>query len=266
MRTISFPTETWVSEPSPSLFPGHRERTAKILYFPGASDAVKPVLLLGNPGVGKSRLFARLAEGKPGASKLPDCPLELQRARTAFSRTLDVVDSPGINDLAAISIKARAILRFLRTNPGTTVVQVADARHLGEALLMTFQLAELGCPMVLALNRMDELRLRGGQIALHRLSDLLGIPVVGTVATQNRGTATLIDALAEARPAYALELPRKIKSAGWRRDRACLARAREILAEVYTVKPQKTAPLAARLGFLARHPLQGLGLLLETAG
>jgi ferrous iron transport protein B len=248
---------------APRTSPTGRAEGARLLAFPGASPqaASGTVVLLGNPNVGKSLLFKNLTNRYVNVSNFPGTTVEITRARAAFSSDVDVVDSPGVNDLSPRSDDARVTLNLLAQNPGATVVQVADAKNLRRALLLTLQLAELGRPMVLALNMMDELAARGGRIDTEKLSDILGIPIVRTIAVHNRGTTALVEALEEARPAFVLAPAPEGETDPYERNRTRLAKVNEILAEVYTLTQPRNAALSVRLGFWAMHPLKGLGLL-----
>jgi ferrous iron transport protein B len=122
-------------------------------------------VLVGNPNVGKSVLFKNLTNRYVTVSNYPGTTVEIVRARANFNgRDIEVIDTPGINDLSPRSDDARVTRRVLDEHRGATIVQVADAKNLRRALLLTLQLAELDRPMVLVLNMFDELEERGGQI------------------------------------------------------------------------------------------------------
>lgn len=222
------------------------------------------VLLIGNPNVGKSLLFKNLTHRYVNVSNFPGTTVEITRARSAFGqRDLEIVDSPGINDLSPRSDEARVTRALLEQNPGATVVQVADAKNLRRALLLTLQLAELGCPMVLVLNMLDELETRGGRIDRQELSRILSVPVIGAVATRNEGTEDLVKALSEARPARPWvgdgvppEDPEPYEC-----NRQRLARVNEILAACWSMSQPSRASLGIRLGYWAMHPVKGLAFL-----
>ncbi|HEX6902938.1 MAG TPA: ferrous iron transporter B [Thermoanaerobaculia bacterium] len=257
-----------MNAPAPSALSTGKTEGAKLLPFPGpgAQPAAETVLLVGNPNVGKSLLFKNLTHRYVNVSNFPGTTVEITRARAAFGgREIDVVDSPGINDLALRSDDARVTVQLLEKNPGATVVQVADAKNLRRALLLTLQLAEMGRPMVLVLNMLDELAARGGKIDRARLSELLGVPVVGTVAVKNQGTSELIAALRGARP-VALSEEGAESIDPYERNRSRLARVHEILAETYTLDQPRHAPLSVRLGFWAMHPVKGLFFLAAVLG
>ncbi|MFL6263140.1 MAG: FeoB small GTPase domain-containing protein [Thermoanaerobaculia bacterium] len=244
--------------------PQGRTEAAKVLPFPipGARPASETVLLVGNPNVGKSLLFKNLTHRYVNVSNFPGTTVEITKARATFQdREIDVVDSPGVNDLSPRSDDARVTLKLLEQNPGATVVQVADAKNLRRALLLTLQIAELGHPMVLVLNMLDELAARGGRIDREKLSRILGVPVVGTIALKNHGTVELIEMVKEARPA-SLFLPEAVSEEAYEINRGLLTRVNEILAETYTLSQPRHASLSVRLGFWAMHPFKGLAFLL----
>jgi ferrous iron transport protein B len=234
---------------------------------PPRSRPVSTVLLIGNPNVGKSLLFKNLTHRYVNVSNFPGTTVEVTRARSAFGRRdVEIVDSPGINDLSPRSDEARvtrALLDALMEKPaGATVVQVADAKNLRRSLLLTLQLAELGCPMVLVLNMLDELEARGGRIDQAELSRILGIPVIGAVALRNQGTDELVEALSEARPPHAWQGAESCEP--YERNRERLGRVNEILAATWSMSQPSHASLSVRLGFWAMHPVKGLAFLLAV--
>ncbi|HEX3131941.1 MAG TPA: FeoB small GTPase domain-containing protein, partial [Thermoanaerobaculia bacterium] len=229
------------------------------------SRPVSTVLLIGNPNVGKSLLFKNLTHRYVNVSNFPGTTVEVTRARSAFGRRdVEIVDSPGINDLSPRSDEARVTRALLEKTPGATVVQVADAKNLRRSLLLTLQLAELGCPLVLVLNMLDELESRGGRIDRAELSRILGIPVIGAVALRNQGTDELIEALSEARPPHAWHGAEMPDLEPYERNRERLARVNEILAATWSMSQPSRASLGVRLGFWAMHPVKGLAFLLAV--
>ncbi|MEJ2371953.1 MAG: FeoB small GTPase domain-containing protein, partial [Gemmatimonadales bacterium] len=116
------------------------------------------ILLVGNPNVGKSVLFRNLTQRYVTVSNYPGTTVEVVRARASFDgHTTSVIDTPGLNDLVPRSEDARVTIDILQEHPDATVVQVADAKNLQRALLLTLQLVELRRPMLLVLNMLDEL-------------------------------------------------------------------------------------------------------------
>jgi len=111
----------------------------------------------------------------------------------------EVIDTPGINSLNAHSEDERVALEIVARERAAVLVQVADARNLARALALTLQLADLGRPLVLVVNLMDEAEAAGLKFEFARLEALLGCEVVPMVAVEGRGIAHLWRALERAR-------------------------------------------------------------------
>jgi ferrous iron transport protein B len=206
-------------------------------------------------------MFKNLTNHYVMVSNYPGTTVEIVQARATFGkRQYSIIDTPGINDLATRSEDARVTREVLDEHRDATIVQVADAKNLRRALLLTLQLAELGRPTVLVLNMFDELEERGGHIDTARLSEILGVPVLTTVAPRNEGTEELINALPNARS------PEKSWLAAppideYEGNRARLAQVNEILAETYSISQPSKPSLRVLLGFWAMHPFKGLVFL-----
>lgn len=164
-----------------------------------ASEAA-PVILVGNPNVGKSVIFGRLTGRYVLVSNYPGTTVELTRG--ALPDGTPLIDTPGTNTLSGGSDDERVTRDVLLTYRDNVraVVQVADAKNLRRALLLTLQLADLGLPLVLNLNMLDEAELNGVHIDTEALSARLGIEVVTTIATRGDGMQRLLDAIDRARP------------------------------------------------------------------
>ena len=158
-----------------------------------------PVILVGNPNVGKSVIFGKLTGRYVTVSNYPGTTIEL--ARGALPDGTPLIDTPGLNTLNGVSADER-VTRTMLLDEGSrarAIVQVADAKNLRRALLLTLQLAELGLPLVLNLNMADEAEAHGLNIDIDRLAQRLGVEVVSTVATRGDGLGRLRDAIARAR-------------------------------------------------------------------
>jgi ferrous iron transport protein B len=157
------------------------------------------VVLVGNPNVGKSSLFAALTGRFVTVSNYPGTTVEIARGTLRLDGVeRPVVDTPGLRSLLPRSDDER-VARDLLLEPGSdTVVQVADAKNLRRTLLLTAELADAGTAFVLDLNMRDEAEARGITIDEQRLAGILRVPVVTTVAPRGTGVDHLIDALASA--------------------------------------------------------------------
>ena len=200
--------------------------------------------------MGKSLLFRNLTRRYVTVSNFPGTTVEVVRADASFEgRAAEIIDTPGLNDLEQQSEDARVTQRLIEEYPDASILQVADAKNLRRALYLTLQLAELGRPMVLALNMSDELEARGGHIDTERLSELIGIPVVSTVAPDQTGMLELIEALPGRPPSI------EVNGSS---TAALLERINDIMGETYTIEQPDHASAGVRLGFWAMHPVKGL--------
>lgn len=158
------------------------------------------ILLVGHPNVGKSVLFHRLTGAYVNVSNYPGTTVEVTRASTRFDRQAMLLDTPGVLSLPSRSDDERATMRALLRENTRCLVQVGDAKNLRRTLTLTALLAELGVPMVLALNMHDEATARGVTVDIPALAEELGIPVLATVATGGEGVGELTSSLQHALP------------------------------------------------------------------
>ncbi len=168
---------------------------------PVAAPEAKKLALVGHPNVGKSVIFSRLTGSYVTCSNYPGTTVQIYHGRADIDgNEWEVLDTPGLIQLAS-SREDEQVTRdvLLFDDDVDVVVQVADAKNLERTLALFVQLAELGRPMVLNPNMVDECRARGVEISAAALEKRLGVPVVETVATQDAGIGALRDALQRAR-------------------------------------------------------------------
>jgi len=156
------------------------------------------VILVGNPNVGKSVVFGALTGTYVDVSNFPGTTVEITRGRMG---DVDVVDTPGIYGVSSFN-EEETVARDVVLG-ASRIVNVVDAVHLERDLFLTLQLADMGIPMVVALNMADEARREGVAVDRDLLEDLLGVPVVETVAVKGEGIERLKAAIAHARPGHA---------------------------------------------------------------
>jgi ferrous iron transport protein B len=143
---------------------------------------------IGNPSVGKSVFFSRLTGVGVEISNYPGTTVALKRGSVkARGRTVEVVDLPGIYSLGVANEDEKVTKRFLIEDKPDVIINVLDASRLERNLYLTLQLLELDIPMVIALNQVDLAADLGILIDADKLSELLGLPVVPTVATWGVG-------------------------------------------------------------------------------
>jgi ferrous iron transport protein B len=162
--------------------------------------AADNVVLLGNPNVGKSVLFSLLTGKYVTVSNYPGTTVEVSRGTVHLSgRRHTVVDTPGVNTLVPMSEDERVTRDILLVERHRVVLQVGDTKNLNRALLMTLQIAEMELPFVLCLNMRDEASQRGMRVDSRRLSEILGVDVVPTVAVRREGIGALLTAVGSPR-------------------------------------------------------------------
>lgn len=165
-----------------------------------ASPAARDLLLVGNPNVGKSVFFGHLTGRYVTVSNYPGTTIEVAKGTAEISgASYRVIDSPGTNQLTPSSLDERVTRDLLLDSPGAVVLQVADAKNLRRALVLTLELIEMGVPLALALNMSDEARTRGIAVNAARLAEILGVPVVETTAIRGEGLRETHAAIANAR-------------------------------------------------------------------
>jgi ferrous iron transport protein B len=156
------------------------------------------VVLAGNPNVGKSVVFGSLTGVYVDVSNFPGTTVEITHGKMG---DVDVVDTPGIYGVSSFS-EEETVARDVVLAAGR-LVNVVDKVHLERDLFLTLQLADMGIPMVVALNLADEARREGVAVDRDLLEDLLGVPVVETVAVDGTGIDDLKSAISRARPGHA---------------------------------------------------------------
>ena len=168
----------------------HRWRGAK---------TIKRVLLMGNPNVGKSVVFSRLTGVRVIASNYPGTTVGYTQGfmKVGDVERVEVVDVPGTYSLEPTCEAEEIALKMLET--GDVVINVVDATNLERNLNLTLQLLEKSVPMVVALNMWDDAGHRGIRVDLERLEQLLGVPVIPTVAVTGQGIKELVESISRAR-------------------------------------------------------------------
>lgn len=150
---------------------------------------------MGNPNVGKSVIFTYLTGRYTVISNYPGTTVEISTGNMRHKHGVEVVDTPGINSLFPASEDEKVTRDILLGNIDATIIQVIDAKNVYRGLFLTTQLAETGCRMILVLNMMDEARQRGIEINVEKLSSLLGIEVIETVAVEKRGLSRIASSI-----------------------------------------------------------------------
>ncbi len=157
------------------------------------------VALAGNANVGKSATFNQLTGVDQEIGNWPGKTVE--RAEGVLHHRglrIRVIDLPGIYSITALSTEEQVSREFIAREHPDLVVNVIDASALERNLFFTLQLAELRSPMILAVNQVDLALRKGIQVDTRKLAEILGVPVIPTIAIQGKGIAELSDAVAAA--------------------------------------------------------------------
>lgn len=150
--------------------------------------------LAGNPNCGKTTLFNELTGSNQYVGNWPGVTVEKKEGGLkSHGQDVTVVDLPGIYSLSPYSAEEMVTRNFVIQENPDVIVDVVDATNIERNLYLTLQLAELGRPMVIALNMMDMLKSRGMEIDVQKLEHRLGIPVVPVAASRGRGIKELVD-------------------------------------------------------------------------
>jgi len=150
--------------------------------------------LAGNPNCGKTTMFNALTGAHQHVGNWPGVTVEKKSGKIRQGgMVLDMVDLPGTYSLTAYSEEERAARNFLTDDHPDAVINVLNADALERNLYLAVQVMELGVPLVLALNMMDEVRKGGKDIDVGLLSQLMGCPAVETIAREGKGKGELLD-------------------------------------------------------------------------
>ena len=170
-----------------------------VSYRPGKSEErIRPgqpihFALAGNQNCGKTTLFNQLTGANQHVGNFPGVTVDRKDGVIRGHSEATVTDLPGIYSLSPYTSEEIVTREFILREHPDGIINIVDATNIERNLYLTIQLIELGIPMVLALNMMDEVRVNGGTIQINALEAALGIPVVPISAAKNEGIDELID-------------------------------------------------------------------------
>jgi ferrous iron transport protein B len=166
------------------------------------------IALAGNPNVGKSSVFNYLTGGSVETANYPGKTVALNFGTTAYGgKRIGVVDLPGTYALGALSQDQWVARQAVLEDRPDAVVAIADATNLERNLYLILQYLDLGLPLVVAVNLMDEAQRAGIEIDTEKLAQDLSVPVVPTVATCGKGMRELLSQVASLGHGAAIKLP-----------------------------------------------------------
>ena len=166
------------------------------------------IALAGNPNVGKSSLFNHLTGANAETANYPGKTVALNFGTTRWNgKRIGVIDLPGTYALGAMSEDQWVARQAVLDNHPYAVVAIADATNLERNLYLVLQFLDLGLPLVVAVNLIDEAERAGIEIDTARLARDLRVPVIPTIATRGKGVDTLVATVAQMPHAHAVTPP-----------------------------------------------------------
>ena len=152
--------------------------------------------LAGNQNCGKTTLFNALTGSNQHVGNFPGVTVEQKIGtvrKTKDGSDVKIVDLPGIYSLSPYTSEEIVSRDYIFNEKPDGIINIVDASNIERNLYLSLQLAELGLPMVIALNMMDEVESNGGSVNTKKLSEILGVPVVPISAAKGEGIEELKD-------------------------------------------------------------------------
>ncbi|WP_105618310.1 ferrous iron transport protein B [Vallitalea okinawensis] len=155
--------------------------------------AAKKLVLAGNPNVGKSVFFNALTGIYVDVSNYPGTTVDISKGKY---NDYEVIDTPGVYGVSSFNDEERVARDVILQ--ADLILNVVDAVHLDRDLFLTQQLIDMGKPVIVALNMMDEVEHNGLTIDIPLMEELLGVPIIPTVAPKKKGFEALKKNLGQA--------------------------------------------------------------------
>lgn len=180
------------TEPHPGLGEGGKYHV-KADEHPLPEGTTLTFGLAGNQNCGKTTLFNQLTGSSQHVGNFPGVTVDRKDGPIRGHSNTLVTDLPGIYSMSPYTSEELVTRSFLLGDKPRGIINIVDATNIERNLYLTMQLMELGVPMVLALNMMDEVRENGGSIRVNEMEARLGIPVIPISAAKNEGIDELVD-------------------------------------------------------------------------
>lgn len=149
--------------------------------------------LAGNPNCGKTSLFNEITGSTQYVGNWPGVTIEKKEGKARkLKDDVRVIDLPGIYSLSPYTLEETIARDYLLDDKPDVVINIIDANNIERNLYLTTQLMELGMPVVVALNMMDEIETKGDIIDIQALEKTLGVNIIPTVATKGKGVNELM--------------------------------------------------------------------------
>ena len=148
--------------------------------------------LVGNQNSGKTTLFNQLTGSNQHVGNFPGVTVDRKDGEIRNQSNTVVTDLPGIYSMSPYSSEEIVSRNFVLKEKPHCIINIVDVTSIDRSLYLTMQLLELGMPMVVALNMMDEMTSNGGSVDINAMENMLGVPVVPISAAKNQGVDELI--------------------------------------------------------------------------
>ena len=159
---------------------------------PLPEDTLLTFALVGNQNSGKTTLFNQLTGANHHVGNFPGVTVDRKDGMIRGQKHSMITDLPGIYSMSPYSSEELVSRNFVLDEKPRAIINIVDATNIERNLYLTMQLLEMGVPMVIALNMMDELRGNGGTVDINRMETMLGVPVVPISASKNEGIDELV--------------------------------------------------------------------------
>lgn len=176
----------------PGLGEPHRTTCERAHENPLPKGELITFALAGNQNCGKTTLFNQLTGSNQHVGNFPGVTVDRKSGELRGNSDTEVVDLPGIYSLSPYTAEEIVSRQYILDEHPKGIINIVDATNIERNLYLTMQLMELGIPMVLAVNMMDEMEGNGGTVFINQLEAALGIPVVPISAAKNQGIDELV--------------------------------------------------------------------------
>ena len=194
------------------------------------------IALAGNPNSGKTTMFNDLTGSTQRVGNWPGVTVEKKGGTLKSNKDIVIQDLPGIYSLSPYTLEEVVSRNYLINEAPHAILNIIDASNIERNLYLTTQLAEIGVPMVLALNMIDMVNKNGDSINVDTLSQMIGCPVVETSAIKGQGS----------RQAVELAVEQAKKAAGFSPAHRFSAEIEAVLAQIEELIAGRVAQVNSR--------------------
>ncbi|RLG69683.1 MAG: hypothetical protein DRO11_07390 [Methanobacteriota archaeon] len=173
------------------------------------------ILIMGNPNVGKSAVFNRLTGAKVIESNYPGTTVDYTKGYMRLKgKDVELIDVPGTFSLEPKDKAEEVAVKMLKENKDSIIICVIDSVKLERGLYLALEIIEEGYPVVIALNMWDIAKNKNIWIDVEKLENILGVPVVPTIAVSGEGMKELVSRIEKASQVDIEKIVEKVEVGG----------------------------------------------------